>query len=98
MITTITLEAHHCDNRHSYLVAFEGETPAAAEAQAIAFYHRKASTHAFHIPEDGDVMQRPAQYPTLWDLLNPTCEHGMSAWLCFGPAHYVSNDELAMGW
>lgn len=41
---------------------------------------------------DGNV------YPQLYARLNPTCEHGMSAWLCYGPAHYVSDDELARGW
>ncbi len=37
-------------------------------------------------------------YPRLYAALNPTCEHGMSAWLCYGPAHYASDAEIAMGW
>lgn len=27
-----------------------------------------------------------------------TCEHGMSASLCFGPAHYASDAEIRQGW
>lgn len=97
-LTTITLEAHHSANRHSYFVTFEGNTAPDAEAQAVAFVERKQSTHAFHAPEDGDVMQRPAQYPTLHALLWPTCEHGLSEWNCHGPQHYASDLEISQGW
>lgn len=38
------------------------------------------------------------KYPRLYKKLNPTCEHGMSAWSCYGPAHDVTESELAAGW
>jgi hypothetical protein len=97
-LAKITLEAHHCDNRNTYLVTFEGRAYADAEASAVAYVEQRGATHAFHIPEDGDLMQRPAQYPILWRLLNPACEHGMSASSCFGPQHYASDLEISQGW
>lgn len=38
------------------------------------------------------------RYPRLYAALYPTCEHGMSESGCYGPSHYVRDDELAMGW
>jgi hypothetical protein len=37
-------------------------------------------------------------YPTLYERLHPTCEHGLSADLCYGPAHYASDYEISQGW
>lgn len=37
-------------------------------------------------------------YPRLYERLHPTCEHGLSADLCYGPAHYASDFEIAQGW
>jgi hypothetical protein len=38
------------------------------------------------------------KYPRLYRKLYPTCDHGMSAWLCYGSAHYASDAEIAAGW
>jgi hypothetical protein len=88
-VDEITLEMHICDQRRSYLVTFEGPN---AEAWALRYIEARGSTHAVHEVEDKpfDV----DKYPTLYDLLYPTCEHGLSAWLCEGPQHYpYDNDE-----
>jgi hypothetical protein len=36
-------------------------------------------------------------YPTLHERLHPTCEHGLSADLCYGPSHWASDAEIAQG-
>lgn len=99
---TITLDAHHCANRHSYLVHFEGPD---AEAMALRFIQERASTHAIDEPYDDDERVPAEQrnvdyllYPTLYAELHPICEHGMSLNLCYGPAHYASDAEIAQGW
>jgi hypothetical protein len=84
-----TLEVHICDQRRAYKVTF------ATETQAIAFLERRTSTHAFWELEGGSV---PADWTKLLDFLYPTCEHGLSASLCYGPAHYASDLEIAQGW
>jgi hypothetical protein len=33
-----------------------------------------------------------------YDLDEPTCEHGLSAWLCEGPSHYPLEPGQIMGW
>jgi hypothetical protein len=97
--TGIALEAHHCANRHTYLVRFEGPD---AEAWAIAWATARRSTHVISLPLDPET-DLPAEFddkafPALWDYLHPLCEHRMSADLCYGPAHYCSPEEIAAGW
>lgn len=41
----------------------------------------------------------PESWEALDRLLFPTCEHGLSADLCWGPNHYpTADEERAMGW
>jgi hypothetical protein len=91
---TVTLELHHCRNRQSHLVTFEGPD---AEAWAVAYLSSRLSTHAVH-----ELRTRPFSYqrfPKLAELLYPTCGHGMSADLCEGPEHWMTRDqEMARGW
>ena len=85
----ITLEAHICAARRSYRVTF------ATEDQALAFVDRKASTHAF-FQVDGKPID--PVHARLIDLMYPTCEHGLSLGLCYGPAHYATDEEIAQGY
>lgn len=39
----------------------------------------------------------PETDPTLYDRLYPTCEHNLSGNLCYGPAHYATDAEIARG-
>jgi len=94
--TTVTLEAHNCANRHSYHVTFSGYTWQSCERQALDFIEARKSTHAFHEVNEGDVLA--GLMPELYRLLWPICEHGLSEWLCYGPAHYATSEEIANGW
>lgn len=100
-----TLEVHICDERRSYLVGF------ATEQQALDFIARKnAEAEAWRVeagaaPWAGGHAYseiEPCPIPEGWDrlyaVLYPTCEHGLSAALCYGPEHYARPDEIAQGW
>jgi hypothetical protein len=98
----ITLVAHHCANRHTYLVHFEGS---AAETTALRFIQERATTHSIVEPYEDDANVPEEQryvdgllYPRLYAELHPLCEHGMSLSLCYGPSHYASDEEIAQGW
>lgn len=76
----------------SYFVTFEGP---AAEALALSYVNARPDTYFSETP------LRPFSgeaFPQLAAKLYPTCEHGMSAWNCYGSSHYVRDDELAAGW
>lgn len=78
--TPIVLEVHICDQRRSYKATF------ANDDQAADFMQVRRSTHAIREWDDGTVefAAAPRTYALLW----PTCEHGMSEWLCSGPNHF----------
>lgn len=81
----IALEIHICDQRRSFKATF------ATEDQALAYLMARRSTHAVFELED-----EPFDYdtfPRLYDLLYPTCEHGMDQSNCYGPQHYYMDDE-----
>lgn len=86
----IKLEIHHCKNRVSYIAIFEG-----GENQVLAFIEERKSTHAIFEIKDSPI---PEECARLLDRLYPTCEHGLSESLCFGPAHYATYEEIAMGY
>lgn len=101
--TPFKLEMHICDQRRSYFVTFY------RECDAVAFIRRHqdlnegllnagvySGGYAWFPLEDSPV---PGQWDALYHLLFPTCEHGMSADLCWGPNHYpTADEERAMGW
>lgn len=64
------------------------------EDQALA-YMRRRSQHYFGEHEAYPV---PDECERLLDALYPRCPHGMSLGLCYGPAHYASEEEIARGW
>jgi hypothetical protein len=87
---SITLELHHCNNRATYLVTWEGPD---AEARAIAYVAARGATHAFAEVDDSPL---PDTCTTLLDALYPTCEHGMSDANCSGPNHFAEPGDP--GW
>jgi hypothetical protein len=99
----IALLVHICDQRRSYVVRFYGPQ---AEDHALAFiaarYEAKGPNgYGNHvITEDHEEpINWVALYGDdrstgpLYDLLYPTCEHGLSLALCAGPQHYPYDDE-----
>jgi hypothetical protein len=79
------LEVHVCAARRSYVARFS------TEDQAVTFIKERSSTHAFH-----EIETEPFDYegnPALYDMLYPTCEHGLSASDCYGPQHYYFDEE-----
>jgi hypothetical protein len=94
-LTTATLLIHVCAARRAYKVTFS------TEAQAIGFLSARTSTHNWEeIPLDGPGSGSvPTEWFALRDYLYPTCEHGMSLDLCYGPDHFMSAyQEQAMDW
>ncbi len=94
--STATLLIHVCQARRAYRATFS------TAQQAISFLEARKSTHNFeeirglHGEGLGSI---PAEWTDLLEYVYPTCEHGMSADLCYGPGHYMSNaQERAMGW
>lgn len=80
----LVLDVHICDQRRSYRATF------ATDEAAADFIARKRSTCAMEIvnDEDGEGDAIAAAFPKALDVLFPTCEHGLSQSLCFGPGHY----------
>lgn len=91
---TIALEFTHCQDGGARIVRFEG---ADAQTRAIDYVRSRLRTHVVaELPEEPNDL---SAYPELTDLLYPTCEHGLSAELCWGPEHYPTRDqEMARGW
>lgn len=93
--TPITLEVAVCDQRRSYLAVFANEDQAmtfvAARMPGGKRYEGAYGNHAFFEVEEAPIDFDLA--PRLYDFLNPTCEHGLSAHLCAGPQHYPYDDE-----
>lgn len=89
--TKAVLEVHICDQRRSYLAQFPNEQ------SAIEFYRRKKGTnnHAIFEVEEASV---PRDWERLLEVLYPTCEHGLSEALCWGPNHYPTADQERERW
>lgn len=64
------------------------------EDQALAYFERKHTTHILTENEDAPM---PDSWTRMNDKLYPTCEHGLSAWLCAGPEHYPTDQQLMTG-
>lgn len=99
---TITLEIHRCDTGRSFRATWTGP---AAETNAVAWLTARGDTHAYHEIEAEPInfgsYDNPI-FPTLYDLLYPTCDHGMTG-DCYGPQHYYYDEEeqargLRNGW
>jgi hypothetical protein len=88
IMAKIKLDVHVCAMRNTYTATF------ATERQAIEFIGRKSATCAFWTRDDSPM----DGYPELMEVLFPTCEHGLSASLCMGPAHYATDEEIMMGY
>lgn len=82
----IHLEAVVCATSHYYDVIFEGPN---AEGMALDYIDQRGRTHAFHVPDEHPL---PARYERLWDYLFPSCDHGLSLWLCADPINHYPPD------
>jgi hypothetical protein len=77
---TVTLVAWPVKNRcHSYPVTFS------TEEQAIKFVEDRSATHAFTQHQDNPISNG---WENLYELLYPTCDHGLSASLCADPINH----------
>lgn len=76
------------------------------EPQALAYlrrfsgvahiYEAAAENHEDPSKNWADI---PAEWTLVYDLLYPTCEHGMNLSSCYGPDHFMSAEqERAMDW
>ncbi|MGH3999182.1 MAG: hypothetical protein ACRDTJ_17195 [Pseudonocardiaceae bacterium] len=65
------------------------------DARAVAWLDRVANRMSFEPldPENVDW----SRFPRTYERLNPTCEHGLSAWLCMGPMHYPTREQEMAG-
>lgn len=88
-LISLTIEAHHCDNRVGYLVTFEAATASDAEAAALAYIDDRSSTHAFHEAEQAPLDDR---FQTLLARFYPLCVHGGAEWLCAHPIYHYPPD------
>lgn len=70
---------------HKYVVRF------ATEDQAVAYVEPRWETHRFSELKDEPINGHKHQ--RLYDLLYPTCEHGLSLENCNGPQHYWFDEE-----
>lgn len=73
------------------------------EAQFLAYFTPRRSTHNVYEAAEGDTEGRYTAMPTEWaeamDALYPLCEHQMSLQSCYGPDHFMSAaQEQAMDW
>lgn len=93
MSQPIVLEVHICDQRRSYKATFTGPE---ADALAAQFIKDKNATcnHVCYPWDQEDEVWATADLTVA--ALYPTCEHGMSLSLCYGPYHFPSAaDEAA---
>jgi hypothetical protein len=76
-----------------------------ADAAAAEFFRRvcvypRPDGEKYHVACIDEEASTPGVLgEALAEYFFPTCEHGMSAQLCYGPNHYPSAaEEMAMGW
>lgn len=87
--TPIALDVQgHSDRPLAYRVRF------ATEDQALA--HVGANPDLYFTEVESQPV--PNSCERLLALLYPQCSHGMSLALCYGPAHYATDEEIAQGW
>lgn len=79
----IQLLAHCCATQVSFTVTFAGT---GADAAAADYMKTRGSTHDFVFADEDetDYMTAPLTFAAMF----PSCEHGLSEWLCAGPNHY----------
>lgn len=87
----IVLEAHICTERRSYPVVFAAGPK--AEQLALSFIAKRIHNHVICEWDAQEFPLDPEQYPALYDVLHPICEHGLSAHLCMGPQHWMSDEQ-----
>ena len=79
MTVPITIEATNVTTN----VHFNVTLP--TDELAAAYVRERGDRLCFHA-EDAEADWQ--QWPLLMEALYPTCEHGLSAQLCYGPGHY----------
>lgn len=84
----IVLEVHICSQRRSYKTVFTG-TDAEIDANAASFWEARKTYCAMWDWSENQPTVDPDRHPITFDLLYPTCEHGLSGLLCSGPNHYA---------
>ncbi|MGH3997265.1 MAG: hypothetical protein ACRDTJ_07360 [Pseudonocardiaceae bacterium] len=77
-----------------FTVGFAGRD-AVVDGRAVAWMDRVADRMSFE-PLDPEGMDW-SRFPRTYERLNPTCEHGLSAWLCMGPMHYPTREQEMAG-
>lgn len=85
----IKLEIRTQGGYHRFVATF------ANQEQAIEYFERQASVASFSEVEGAPIS---GNHTRLLAVLYPTCEHGLSESLCYGPAHYASDEEIARGY
>jgi hypothetical protein len=78
----ITLQASADGGWHYFTVRFVGDN---VDARAAEYIKRKGKL-VFDIADD-----QLDGHPLTQEALYPSCEHGLSAWLCAGPGHYPTD-------
>jgi hypothetical protein len=76
-----------------------------ADAAAAAFFRRatvwpRPDGEKYHTGCVDEEASAPGSFgPAMADIFDPSCEHGMSAHLCYGPDHFPSREqEMQNGW
>lgn len=79
----VKLTAYCCGTGVSYAVTFTG---AGADAAAADYIKTRGASHDFAFADDDANDYTTA--PDTFAVMFPSCEHGLSEWLCSGPGHY----------
>lgn len=81
----LTMEAHICDQRRSYVVSWQG-TDADVDTRAAEWMKERGMRYAFL-----DIEEYPVnwtRFPKVYAYLYPTCDHGLSLAGCYDPINH----------
>lgn len=85
---TITLTLIRCEGNHFFTAKFYGSVDQAQDNAVRWLEPRRSYCAIAH--QDCDI---PDEALRLWAVVDPICEHGLSAQLCSGPNHYETYDQ-----